>query len=132
MREWGAGARSRIESLMALGLRGIVKGAALGPEERIAASRKLLPLVKFNDTPRVRRGIAHLRRYSRKRNELMGVWQGPLHDEHSHAADAFGEFAVNGPLELAGVAVAPPPKPQPGQVRLPGPPEPPRGTRIRL
>lgn len=132
MREWGAGARSRVESLMALGLRGIVKGAALGPEERIAASRKLLPVVSFNDTVRVRRGLSHLRRYSRKRNELMGVWQGPLHDEHSHAADAFGEFAINGPLQVEPAAPPPPPKAQPGQVRLPGPPEPRKATRIRV
>lgn len=122
VREWGAGARTRVETLMGLGVKGIQKGAQLGPEERIAASRQLIPLTRFNDTPRVRTGLARLRRYSRKRNEALGVWQGPLHDENSHGADAFGEFAVNCPI------IAPKPEPEkkpfnpvPG-VRL-GPPE---------
>lgn len=98
VRDWGAGARSRVETLQGLGLRQIRPGAAMPPEDRVAATRRLLPVVVFNDTPDVRRGLAHLRRYQRKYNQAMGIWQGPLHDEHSHAADAFGEFAVNGPL----------------------------------
>jgi hypothetical protein len=40
-------------------------------------------------------GLSRLRRYSRKLNEALGVYLGPLHDENSHGADAFGQFAVN-------------------------------------
>lgn len=123
MREWGAGARSRVETLIGLGLRNITKGAALGPEERIPATRKLLPLVRFNLTPRTKIGLAHLRRYARKRNEQMGVWQGPLHDEHSHAADAFGEFAINGPIKPERPKPAPKPAQPPGGVVLAGAPD---------
>lgn len=122
MREWGQGARSRVETLMGLGLRGIIKGAALGPEERIAASRKLLPLVRFHDTPRVRVGLTRLRRYSRRWNDNMSVWQGPLHDENSHGADAFGEFAVNCPLIVPDVVESKRVQPV-GTVFLPGEPE---------
>lgn len=121
-REWGAGGRSRMQQLHQMGVKPIRVGAACGPEERIAASRKLLPRVIFNDTPRVHKGLAHLRRYARKRNEQLGIWLGPLHDEHSHAADGFGEFAVNGPLRPETHRQPPPPSAPPGSVLLPGPP----------
>lgn len=96
-REWGAGARSRIQSVAELGIKvaTIKRGAAVGPEERIQAVRKMLPITDFNATGRVQRGLAHLRRYTKKFNENLGVYMGPKHDEHSHANDALGEFAVN-------------------------------------
>lgn len=122
VREWGAGARERSVTLQHLGLRNIRRGAPHKPEERIAAVRELLPRVIFDDRPSVHRGLAHLRRYSRKFNYLMGTYQGPLHDEHSHAADAFGEFAVNGPLRPDPPEPKRPAPLQPGMVRLPGPP----------
>lgn len=98
VREWGAGARSRVETLAALGLRNIKKGAQLGPEERINASRAMLPITRFHNTKRVQVGLSRLRRYSRKLNELMGQYTGPLKDGNDHGADAFGEYAVNCPL----------------------------------
>lgn len=122
VREWGAGARSRRATLAELGVYDIRTGKATNPEHRIEATRKLLPITYFNDTKSVRIGLSHLRRYSRKRNEQMGVWQGPLHDEHSHAADAFGEFAVNGPIYLDKVAAKKEPEfevesaPEPGVI----------------
>lgn len=85
----------------------INRGVAQNPDERINAVRQLLPLCEFNQTERVMLGLTHLRRYSRKINENLGIYLGPLHDEHSHAADAFGEFAIN-----AGVK-APKPEPEP-------------------
>ena len=77
-------------------------------------------------------GISRLRRYSRKFNEALGVYLGPLHDENRHAADAFGEFAINcGIKALAGPGreaargclrasfrIPPPPSPQPGLIVL--------------
>lgn len=98
MREWGAGARSRVQSLMKIGVKPIHKGAQNGPAERIAATRSLLPLVRFHRTPRVDQGLKRLRRYRRRWNDHMQTYQGPLHDESSHGADAFGEYAINCPF----------------------------------
>lgn len=131
VREWGAGARTRVETLMGLGLRNIRKVANNGPEERIAAARRLFPLVRFNDTPAVRMGIKRLQRYSRRFNEAMGIWGGPLHDDNSHGADAFGEYAVNCPLIAAPVEKKRKPVAFDPRVRI-GPPEPRKSTRIRL
>jgi phage terminase large subunit len=130
-REWGAGAKSRIQTLQELGLHNVRKGAATNPADRINASRELLPVCFFNQTPRVMLGLSRLRRYSRKKNDQLGTYLGPLHDDNSHGADAFGEFAIN-----AGIRAAPPPdeKPKqlPGTVLLEGPPKPRDRTRIRL
>lgn len=131
-REWGAGAKTRIQTVNALGvpLSKINRGVAQNPDERINAVRQLLPMCEFNQTERVMVGLTHLRRYSRKVNEQLGIYLGPLHDEHSHGADGFGEFAVN-----AGIAVPAPepeklPPPPPGHIRLPTMQTRKGGTRI--
>jgi phage terminase large subunit len=133
-REWGAGAKTRVQTLNELGvpLRLINRGVAQDPEERINATRRLLPICEFHQSKRVMLGVSRLRRYSRKRNEALGTYLGPLHDENSHGADGFGEFATN--CGINPPAPVPPPKRvlQPGQVILPGPPEPVSGTRIRI
>lgn len=98
VREWGGGARSRIQTLNDLGLKNIKKGAQTKLDDRVNAVRQLLPYVYFEDNERVQVGVKRLRRYSRKYNEQMGMYQGALHDENSHAADSFGEFAINCPL----------------------------------
>lgn len=131
VREWGAGARSRIETLIALGVKPIHKGAALGPEERINATRALLPFVRFNRTSRVMLGVNRLRRYARKRNEQMKIWMGPAHDDNSHGADAFGEYAVNRGKHI--VTDAPVrPKQQSGTVLLDGPPKPAKRSAMKV
>jgi phage terminase large subunit len=112
VREWGAGARTRIETLIALGLKNVRKGAANGPEERINASRRILPYVRFNDTPRVQAGIKRLRRYRRKYNDTLNTYTTPEKDGNDHGADAFGEFAVNCEISLPKTL----PKPKPNQV----------------
>ncbi|MEL6364293.1 MAG: phage terminase large subunit [Pseudomonadota bacterium] len=98
VREWGAGARSRADTLRTLGVSPVMTGVRQGPEERINATRALLPLCEFDDNENVRLGLRRLKRYSRRMNDSMGVFQGPLHDENSHGADAFGEYAINSPL----------------------------------
>jgi phage terminase large subunit len=100
MREWGAGARSRVETVRSLGLQNIRKGAATNPMDRINAVRRILPLTRFNNTPRVEQGIKRLRRYRRKWNDTLNSYTTAMHDENSHGADAFGEYAVNCPVEL--------------------------------
>lgn len=97
VREWGGGARRRIDTLRTLGVSPIRVGAALGPVERINASRQLMPLVWFNEAT-CATGLKRLRNYRRKHNESLDTYLGPLHDENSHGADAFGEYAVNSPL----------------------------------
>ena len=94
-REWGSGGRSRIQILSGLGIKNINIGVAANPAERIAAVRKLLPIVRFNRSQRVDAGVKRLRRYRRKWNDALNSYTTPLHDENSHGSDAFGEFAIN-------------------------------------
>lgn len=96
-REWGAGAKERGLAVVAQGvpMGHIHRGIATNPENRISATRMLLPMCEFNNIGRVMIGITRLRRYQRKFNENLGIYLGPLHDENSHGCDAFGEFAIN-------------------------------------
>lgn len=102
-REWGAGGRSRIQILQSFGLTDIAKGAAMNPADRIAAVRRILPICEFNHTERVAHGLKRLRRYKKKFHDALNTYQGPLHDENSHGADSFGEYAVNSPLSRINV-----------------------------
>lgn len=132
VREWGSGGKQRSLTLMQQGVKPLHVGVAVNPADRINAVRALLPYMRFNDTPRVRVLISHLRRYSRRFNQLMGQYVGELHDEHSHAADAVGEFAINFGLKERKAIEQPKAKQLSGQVFLPGAPEPRDTTRIRL
>jgi phage terminase large subunit len=94
VREWGAGARSRFQTLRNLGVENIRVGVQQGPAERINASRQILPSVTF-DKAKCALGIKRLRNYRRRWNESGQTFMGPLHDQASHGADGFGEFAIN-------------------------------------
>jgi phage terminase large subunit len=85
---------SRYETLSKLGLRNISVGQQNDPEERINATRQLIPLCFF-DKDRAALGIDRLTQYAKKWNKSMKVWGGPKHDQHSHGAEAFGEFAMS-------------------------------------
>lgn len=98
VREPGSGAKHRYELLARLGVKPISKGVATNPEERIAAGRRLLTSMRFDANPRVLHGLKRLRRYRRKFNEAMGIWEGPAKDGNDHGADAFGEYALNAEL----------------------------------
>lgn len=102
VREWGSGGKERILSVTAQGIPSntIARGKATDPENRINAVREILPMCEFNSSSRVMRGLSCLRRYQRKFNDHLGIYLGPLHDENSHGADAFGEFAINCGLKL--------------------------------
>lgn len=128
-REWGAGAKSRIQTLVGLNFRDVRKGVQQGPEERINATRAILPRFRFNRTENVMLGVNRLRRYSRKFNEQMQQWMGPLHNEHSHGADAFGEYAINKSERVPARAPEKAKVPM-GKVLLPGAPKPSQSTRI--
>lgn len=136
-REWGAGAKTRVQTLNELGvpLSQIHRGIACNPSERINATRQLLPMMQFHQTGRVMKGVNRLRRYRRRLNTALGTYQGPLHDESSHGSDALGEFAVNCGIRAPDEVVALIPKPGIGQIMLPGPPvdtQHPRNHRIRV
>lgn len=94
VREWGAGAKTRYQTLLELGIRPVRVGAAMDPAERINASRRLLPIVSF-DAVACAVGLDRMRNYRKRWNASLMAYTGPLHDENSHGADAFGEFAVN-------------------------------------
>jgi hypothetical protein len=132
VREWGQGGKQRSLTLMQQGVKPLHVGVATNPADRINAVRALLPSMRFNDTPRVRVLLSHLRRYSRKYNETLGMYMGELHDEHSHGADAVGEFAINFGLKPVAAPDSGKRKALPGQVVLPGAPAPQDTTRIRL
>jgi phage terminase large subunit len=94
VRELGNGGRSRLETLTGLGLYGIEVGAPQDPDDRINASRQVIPITWF-DGERCEAGLARLRSYRKRWNRSLNAYVGPLHDSSSHGADAFGEFAVN-------------------------------------
>ncbi|OXE36148.1 MAG: hypothetical protein CGW95_09355 [Phenylobacterium zucineum] len=94
VRELGAEGRSRLETLSGLGLAPIEVGTAAGPEERIAAARAMIPMAWFDATA-CAVGLERLRAYRKRWNTGTYSFSGPLHDQASHGADAFGEYALN-------------------------------------
>lgn len=112
VREWGGNAKERIHVVHNLGvpLSALHRGVAAKPEDRIEASRQLLPLCEFNNISRVMIGLSRLRRYQKKFNVNLGIYLGPEHDSNSHAADAFGEFAINAGVRVQQEELPKPPK----------------------
>jgi hypothetical protein len=94
VRELGAAGRSRFETLSGLGVSPISVGVAMDREERINASRTLIPLTWF-DAEKCAAGLDRLRGYRKRWSRSTRSYLGPLHDSASHGADAFGEFAAN-------------------------------------
>ncbi|MBW8812499.1 MAG: hypothetical protein JF588_03645 [Caulobacterales bacterium] len=93
VRELATG-RSRYETLRSLGLSNIQVGTAADPEERINAGRLMIPMCWF-DAGRCALGLERLRAYRKRWSRATASYAGPLHDQASHGADAFGEFAMN-------------------------------------
>lgn len=87
--------KSREETLRSLG-RPIQVLPAVRKDDQIEAVRNLLPRCVF-DAEGCADGIRHLRHYRVRpvsRGMLRTEGREPLHDEHSHAADAFAQLAV--------------------------------------
>lgn len=99
VRELGTG-RSRRDTLASLGLARIEPGAATDPDERINAARLMIPMCWF-DAQRCATGLDRLRAYRKRWNRTTRSYSGPLHDQASHGADAFGEFALQRRLAAA-------------------------------
>lgn len=100
VRELGAKGMARKLILMKLGVKPIRQGVPRDLDESIPVVRKFLKKCRFNvETCEV--GIEHLKQYRKKFNKSLGVYTGEQHDEHSHAADALREAAMNaGALEF--------------------------------
>lgn len=87
--------RSREETLRSLG-RNIRVLPAVRKDDQIEAVRNLIPRCVF-DAEGCAEGIKHLRHYRVRpvsRGALRTEGREPLHDEHSHGADAFAQLAV--------------------------------------
>lgn len=93
VRELATG-RSRYETLASLGMSGIAVGQAADPEERVNAARLMIPLTWF-DAEACHQGLERLRTYRKRWSRATHSYAGPLHDQASHGADAFGEFAMH-------------------------------------
>ena len=85
---------SREQTMANLGYR-MTKGARLGPEDRIEASRQFLKDCWF-DAEKCSHGIRALQNYRREFNDKLDQFKAtPVHDWASHGSDAFGELALN-------------------------------------
>lgn len=85
---------SREETMAKLGYL-MMKGARLGVEDRIEATRQLLKHCWF-DQQKCEYGLRALQNYRRDYNDKLEQFKPvPVHDWASHGADAFGEGAIN-------------------------------------
>ncbi|WP_166168009.1 PBSX family phage terminase large subunit [Acinetobacter sp. SA01] len=85
---------SREQTMATLGYR-MTKGARLGVEDRIEATRQFLKNCWF-DAEKCKHGIRALQNYRREFNDKLEQFKAtPVHDWASHSSDAFGEGALN-------------------------------------
>lgn len=92
VRELGTG-KSRLETAAALGLKFQVT-PQIPIEDGIAAARLMLAKCWF-DAEKTKVGVTSLRNYRKQFNTRLNEFTGtPVHDIHSHAADAFRGLAV--------------------------------------
>lgn len=90
----GLGTLTRYELCLKHGMKVKVATKEIKPEEGITMVQRLITKCRF-DERKCKEGIAHLRAYSSKQNRLTGEFSSdPVHDKHSHAADAFRYLAV--------------------------------------
>jgi len=128
-RELGTG-RTRVETLISLGRKPQLVPAHT-VEDGINALRVMFPRIRF-DAEATKHGLEALRQYRTDFDEKTKAFKNtPRHDWTSHSADAARYMAI-----AYRDMVAPPKpvkRPQPlGSVILQGPPEAPRGVRIKI
>lgn len=89
---WETG-RSRVDLFRQHGLT-IKIARKVGIQEGISMAQTLLYMCKF-DRLKCKEGLSHLRQYRAKQDRRTGEYlDEPLHDQHSHAADAFRTLAT--------------------------------------
>lgn len=85
---------SREQTMATLGYR-MTKGARLGVEDRIEATRQMLRNCWF-DADKCKHGVKALQNYRREFNDKLDQFKATaVHDWASHGSDAFGEGALN-------------------------------------
>ena len=85
---------SREQTMATLGYR-MTKGARLGVEDRIEATRQMLRNCWF-DAEKCKHGVRALQNYRREFNDKLDQFKATaVHDWASHGSDAFGEGALN-------------------------------------
>jgi hypothetical protein len=127
--EWGGG-RTRLEAMQAHGLNPRLVGN-VSKLDGINASRMTLRTAVFH--PRCEEhGLAALEQYRRDWDDERKMFAAnEVRDWTTHLADAFRYMSLAW-REVKQEVVTPKRKPQPGQVFLPGPPEPKSGVKIRI
>lgn len=95
---WETG-RTRVDLFRQHGLQ-IKIARKVGIQEGISMAQTLLYTCRF-DATKCKEGLAHLRQYRAKQNRQTGEYlEEPLHDQHSHAADAFRVLATGLKMSL--------------------------------
>jgi hypothetical protein len=110
-----------------------VRVAKVSVADGLQAGRVAINAAVFSDQGRVALGIEGLKSYRREwDDELKTFKENPIKDWSEHIGSAWRYLGLAWkevqPLKVA----APKPTLKPGQVLLPGPPEPRSGTRIRI
>ena len=99
---------SREQTMATLGYR-MTKGARLGVEDRIEATRQMLKNCWF-DAEKCKHGVRALQNYRREFNDKLDQFKATaVHDWASHGSDAFGEGALNINKMCVKTKAAPPP-----------------------
>ena len=89
---WETG-RTRLDLLRQHGLT-IKIARKVGIQEGISMAQTLLYTCRF-DAVKCKEGLSHLRQYRAKQDRRTGEYlEDPVHDQHSHAADAFRVLAT--------------------------------------
>ena len=101
---------SREQTMATLGYK-MTKGARLGVEDRIEATRQMLANCWF-DKEKCKAGLNALQNYRRDFNDKLDQFKAtPVHDWASHGSDAFGEGALNiNRMHVQAKPKPPPPK----------------------
>jgi len=127
--EWGTG-RTRVEQMRRFGLKPELVPMASKADGIQAARQTLSRTIFHTRTEEV--GVAALEQYRREWDDEKKTFKPTeFRDWTTHLSDAFRYMAMVW-REQQPTYVDRTPKPKPGQVLLPGPPEPPSGTRIRI
>lgn len=93
VREYSTG-QTRISLAAQLGFRFTPVRKVAQKADMIDATRAMIPKCVFNDSE-CRRGIQALKSYRKTYDEKLKTYKAnPVHDWSSHAADAFGSFAL--------------------------------------
>lgn len=105
VRNLGETTETRLDIAARLGIRFQI-APSVGVADGIEAVRRLLPSCWFDEV-KCAALVAHLELYRKEWDERLGSYRDrPLHDQHSHAADAVRYGAVAGGVVVAAKATA--------------------------